>query len=250
MAVSTDKANMPRLWQMCQIDRLVAYRWNASGLLFCTSYLCKEESILQNKMFLARLWVFTEKICVTFQQNQFWIVRIWSLNARIDGSVHPRQIYISSALAFLQTNTSPAAAKSNKAFEHLFECTHWWENTTSVAARPFSVNLRSTCSLRGLNLLAHALAVERRSTASTRPMGQTARLNRQRGRGEEGGHCSLSPFLSFCLLPLRLNTREHTHTHTHIHINTHTHTSGHDDDPRGASVNWCETYLSHCLPQD
>lgn len=76
-------------------------------------------------------------------------------------------------------------------------------------------SLYSTCSI---TVFAH-FHCRVRSIASARPTGETARLKRgRRGRGEEGGRCSLSSFLSFCLLPPGL-TRQHTHafTHTHVH---------------------------------
>lgn len=73
-----------------------------------------------------------------------------------------------------------------------------------------------------VNLLAHSHCWVH-SIASTRPMGQTGRLNRheRKRRRQEEGHCSLSSFLSFCLLPLRLNTRAHTHTYIHTYTRTH-----------------------------
>lgn len=99
-----------------------------------------------------------------------------------------------------------------------------------TAAHSF-MSLYSTCSI---NVFAH-FHCGVRSIASTRPMGETARLKRgRRGRGEEGGHCSLSSFLSFCLLPPGL-TRQYTHTttHTHVHRYARTHTSVQEDGPWG-----------------
>lgn len=102
---------------------------------------------------------------------------------------------------------------------------------------------RSALHLQHLQLRFVSAHCRVHSIASTRPVGQTARLNRQRGGGaEEGGHCSLSSSLSFCLLPLRLNTSAHTRPHWRVHARTP------GREPMRTVCKFCTRLISQHLP--
>lgn len=82
------------------------------------------------------------------------------------------------------------------------------------------ISLCSTCSICSLNLLERSHC-QVHSIANTCPMGQTGRLNSYRRGEDEGGHRSLSSFLSFCLPPLRPKKTAHAHIRMYIKPQRH-----------------------------
>lgn len=131
--------------------------------------------------------------------------RIWGLHVTIDWYWYIFSHFICRALAFV----NKAAADTQQS-----------QTTQTTNTHSHTLLHRSALHLQHLQLRFVSAHCRVHSIASTCPVGQTARLNRQRGGGaEEGGHCSLSS-LSFCLLPLRLNTSAHMSPHWRVHART------------------------------